>query len=66
MADENEIAAHWDTLEGKDDVYARIVSALESASKPLDSLTVEDLAPVDHFHARGFAATVELVTVYQS
>jgi cyclopropane fatty-acyl-phospholipid synthase-like methyltransferase len=29
-------------------------------SKPLDSLTIEDLAPVDHFHALGFAATVEL------
>jgi cyclopropane fatty-acyl-phospholipid synthase-like methyltransferase len=29
-------------------------------SKPLESLTVEDLAPVDHFHARGFSATVEL------
>jgi SAM-dependent methyltransferase len=29
-------------------------------SKPLASVTIEDLAPVDHFHARGFAATVEL------
>jgi SAM-dependent methyltransferase len=50
------IADHWAT----GDVYAVIVSALESSSKPLDSLTVEDLAPVDHFHARGFPATVEL------
>jgi hypothetical protein len=32
------------------DVYGLIVSALERASKSLDSLTVEDLAPVDHFH----------------
>jgi ubiquinone/menaquinone biosynthesis C-methylase UbiE len=42
------------------DVYALILRALKDASKPLDSLTVEDLAPVDHFHARGFPATVEL------
>lgn len=26
----------------------------------MDGLTVEDLAPVDHFHARGFPATVDL------
>lgn len=50
------IADHWAT----GDVYALIVSALEASAKPLDSLTVEDLAPVDHFHARGFSATVEL------
>jgi ubiquinone/menaquinone biosynthesis C-methylase UbiE len=37
-----------------------IVSALGRMSKPRDALTLEDLAPVDHFHARGFAATVEL------
>lgn len=29
-------------------------------SRPVDGLTLEDLAPVDHFHARGFPATVEL------
>jgi SAM-dependent methyltransferase len=50
------IADHWAT----GDVYALIVSALEASSKSLDSLTVEELAPVDHFHARGFPATVEL------
>lgn len=50
------IADHW----ADRDVYTVIVSALERASKPLDSLTVEDLAPIDHFHARGFPATVEL------
>lgn len=52
----NAIADHW----GKGDVYGLIVSALNKMSKPLESLTVEDLAPVDHFHARGFPATVEL------
>ena len=52
----NAIADHW----GKGDVYSLIVSALNKMSKPLDGLTVEDLAPVDHFHARGLPATVEL------
>lgn len=52
----NAIADHW----GKGDVYGLIVSALSKMSKPLEGLTVEDLAPVDHFHARGLPATVEL------
>jgi SAM-dependent methyltransferase len=56
MTDQKAIADHW----GRGDVYALIVSALQKMSKPLDALTVEDLAPVDHFHARGFPATVEL------
>lgn len=50
------IADHW----ADRDVYGLIVAALEQASKSLDALTVEDLAPVDHFHARGFSATIEL------
>ena len=56
MEDKNTIADHW----GKGDVYALIMSALEKAGKSPDALTVEDLAPVDHFHARGFPATVDL------
>lgn len=56
MRKENSIAEHW----GKGDVYAKILTALEESGKSKDTLTVEDLAPVDHFHARGFPATVEL------
>lgn len=41
----SEIADHW----GKGDVYSLIVSALNKMSKPLDGLTLEDLASVDHF-----------------
>jgi trans-aconitate methyltransferase len=37
-----------------------VMSALQKASKPLDALTADDPAPVDHFHARGFQATVAL------
>ena len=50
------MAEHWN----KGDVYDSIVSALNKMSKPLENLTIEDLAPVDHFHARGYPATVEL------
>ena len=56
MTNARAIADHWAT----GDVYGLIVSALKAMSKPLESLTVEDLAPVDHFHARGLAATVDL------
>ncbi len=56
MSPQASIADHW----ADSDVYGLIVSALERASKSQDGLTVEDLAPVDHFHARGFPATVDL------
>jgi SAM-dependent methyltransferase len=56
MADASATADHW----GRGDVYELIVSALQEAGKSLDALTVDDLAPVDHYHARGFPATVEL------
>ena len=56
MTSAKAIADHW----GTGDVYSLIVSALNKMSKPLEGLTVEDLAPVDHFHARGLPATVEL------
>jgi len=56
MQQRDAIARHW----GKADVSALILSALEKAGKSLDALTIDDLAPVDHFHARGFPATVDL------
>lgn len=56
MTNAKAIADHW----GRGDVYGLIVSALNRMSKPLEGLTLEDLAPVDHFHARGLPATVEL------
>ena len=57
MPEHGSVADHW--ARGGD-VYERIVAALQASSKSLDALSVADLAPVDHFHARGFAATVEL------
>ena len=56
MSGTTQIESHW----ARGDVYALMVSALQQAGKSPDSLTVEDLAPVDHFHARGFPATVDL------
>lgn len=37
-----------------------ILAALEGAGKDTNRLTLEDLAPVDEFHIRGRAATLEL------
>lgn len=37
-----------------------ILAALEKAGKDLNRLTLEDLAPIDEFHIRGRAATLEL------
>lgn len=59
MNEKNAIAEHW----GRGDVYGAIVAALEQMSKPLDELTLEDLAPVDHLHARGVRATMELADI---
>jgi SAM-dependent methyltransferase len=56
MTDARAISDHW----ASGDVYARIVEAMKAASLSPDTATVEQLAPVDHFHARGFPATVEL------
>jgi len=45
---------------GRQDVGSVILAALEKAGKDLDHLTPEDLAPLDEFHLRGRAATLEL------
>lgn len=55
MAD-SDIAGHW----AKQDIYALIMSSAEAAGISPDSLTQETLAPLDHFHARGLASTVDL------
>ena len=56
MASEKAIADHW----GTGDVFELVMGAVKKMGIPQESLTVENLAPVDHFHARGFVATVEL------
>jgi len=56
MTDQIDISGFWT----KGDTLARILNALEKAGLPLDNLSVLDLAPVDHLHARGLPATVDL------
>ncbi len=50
------VQAHY-TRSGLGDL---ILAALEKAGKDLNRLTPEDLAPIDEFHIRGRAATLEL------
>jgi len=56
MTDEQSISDHW----GTGDVFGRIMKAMDAASISPDAVTVEQMAAVDHFHARGFPATIEL------
>ncbi len=44
-------------------LMAAIEAGLMSVGKNLDSLTVDDLAPVDEFHSRGREATAELASL---
>ena len=50
------IQAHYTRPE----IGSVILAALEKAGKDLSRLTLEDLAPIDEFHIRGRAATLEL------
>ncbi|GGG83147.1 type 11 methyltransferase [Salipiger pallidus] len=59
MTNAQSVSDHW----GKGDVYARILEAMKLAEIDPNFATIEDLAPVDHFHARGFAGTVDLADV---
>lgn len=51
------IQSHYNS---SSDLGCAILAALQQAGKDLDHLTLEDLAPVDEFHIRGRAATLEL------
>ncbi|MCQ2004478.1 class I SAM-dependent methyltransferase [Rhizobium sp. NRK18] len=50
------ISEHW----GSGDVYGRIIDAMKASSISPETVTIEQLSSVDHLHARGFPATVEL------
>lgn len=60
MSMSNRVNAAIQTHYARPDVGSVILAALEKAGKDLDQLTPEDLAPVDEFHIRGRAATLEL------
>lgn len=55
MSTQRNIAEHW----ARGDVHGLIIGALRKTGKPLEGPTVDDLAPVDHFHARGLPATID-------
>lgn len=56
MSDSNSDSRQWAT----GDVYGRIIEAMRAASISPEAVTVEQMAAVDHLHACGFAATIEL------
>ena len=47
------------------DLWQKIETGLKAAGKDLNSLTLDDLAPIDEFHTRGRAATSELAAMAQ-
>lgn len=56
MTNAKSVSDHW----GSGDVYSRIVEAMQAAGINPETVTLEELAPVDHFHACGISATVAL------
>jgi sarcosine/dimethylglycine N-methyltransferase len=56
MTDAAAIAGHY----GSERIAARVVAALRAASGMQAEVTPETLAPFDHFHGRGLAATEEI------
>ena len=56
MISHGDISGFWE----KGNPLERILDALEKAGLSLDKLTIHDIAPVDHLHARGLPATVDL------
>lgn len=56
MTEQNDISGFW----AKGDTLGRILDALDRAGLSRDKLDIQDLAPVDHLHARGLPATVDL------
>ncbi|MDJ0894517.1 MAG: methyltransferase domain-containing protein [Alphaproteobacteria bacterium] len=56
MADDARVSGHYT----QDDLLQKVLAALQEAGKDTEALTVDDLAPVDHFHGRGLEATLEL------
>ena len=53
---EQRISAHW----GRNGLGQAILDALSAAGKDLNALTIDDLAPLDHYHGGGKIATQQL------
>ncbi|MFO1071718.1 MAG: class I SAM-dependent methyltransferase [Geminicoccaceae bacterium] len=62
MSLQEAVVAHY----GRGDLLARIEAGLRAAGKDPRHPTIDDLAPVDEFHARGREATLELAALLPS
>lgn len=60
---EGSATPHVGAFYGRGDVGEAILAALRTAGRDPDTLSVEDLAPVDQFHLRGREATLELAAL---
>jgi len=56
VSDRSATNAYW----GRDGLEGRILDALAAAGRNVEALTVDDLAPADHFHSGGKSATERL------
>jgi len=56
VSDARATNAYW----GRDGLEPRILDALAAAGRNVEALTVDDLAPADHFHSGGKSATERL------
>jgi ubiquinone/menaquinone biosynthesis C-methylase UbiE len=56
MAGTRAVAEHY----GRADLGDVILAALKAAGKDIEHLTPDDLEPIDEFHSRGRAATIDL------
>jgi SAM-dependent methyltransferase len=56
VSDARATNAYW----GRDGLERRILDALAAAGRNVEAMTVDDLAPADHFHSGGRSATERL------
>ena len=61
MAEPGPVAQHY----GSPAIAERVLAALRAVIGPEAPVTPEALAPIDHFHGRGVAATAELLALLQ-
>jgi len=59
----NECIDNIQSYYSPDDLFGRITAALIDCGRGLSDLTLDDLQPVDEFHIRGQAATMELIAL---
>lgn len=59
MSDEAKVEKHY----ASDGITARVLAALRDVEGPDVAITPDTLAPIDHFHGRGVAATQELAAL---